>query len=75
MRKKTEQTFILVPAKPVTRPLVYHPHSVLLIFGQYNLRKFWIPSVLGFCAGGKKDLLPARNERELDTLIKSLKST
>ena len=29
--------------------------------------------ILGFYAGGKWDLLPARNERELDTLIKSLK--
>ena len=31
-----------------------------------------MPSILGFYAGGKWDLLPARNERELDTLIKSL---
>ena len=32
-----------------------------------------MPSILGFCAGGKRDLLPARNERDLDTRIKSLK--
>ena len=32
-----------------------------------------MPSILGFCAGEKWDLMPARNERELDTLIKSLK--
>ena len=32
-----------------------------------------MPSTLGFCAGGKKDLLPARNERDLDTLTKFLK--
>ena len=28
---------------------------------------------LGFCAGEKWDLFPAKNERELDTQIKSLK--
>ena len=32
-----------------------------------------MPSILGFCAGEKRDLLPAINERDLDTLIKSLK--
>ena len=32
-----------------------------------------MPSILEFCAGGKWDLLSARNERDLDTLIKSLK--
>ena len=49
-------------------------HTVCcLIVGQYNLKTFWMPSILGFCAGETWDLLPTKNERELDTLIKSLK--
>ena len=42
------------------------------IFGQYNLRNFWMPSVLVFCAGGKMGIVASKKRRQLDILIKSL---
>ena len=78
MRKKTGQTFALVPATPVTRKAIglsFTQCAAIFLGGiTSGFFKCHQSSVLGgFCAGGKWDSLPARNERELDTLIKSLK--
>ena len=66
---------ILVPPTPVTRKAIglsstqcaakFLGSITSLIFGCYQS---W-----DFVLGGKWDLLPAKNERELDTLIKSRK--
>ena len=73
--EKTGQTFKLVPATPETRKAIglsstqcaakFLDSITSEFFGCYQI---W-DSVLG----ENLDLLPARNERELDTLINSLK--
>ena len=75
MRQKTGQTFILVPATPVTRKAIGLSSTEWaakflgsITSGFFGCHQSW-DSVLR----KKWDLLPARSERELDTLIKSLK--
>ena len=75
MRRKTGQTFKLVRATPVTRKAIGLSSTQCaakfldsIISGLFGCHQSW-DSVLG----GKWDLLPARNERDLYTLIKSLK--
>ena len=70
--KKTRQTFILVTLVRKAIGLSSTQCSAKFLgsitSGVFGSHQTW-DSVLG----GKWDLLPARNERELDTLVKSLK--
>ena len=75
MRKQTEQLFILAPATPVTRKAIGLSSTQCaakfagsIISGPFGCYQSW-DSVLG----EDWDLLSAKNERELDTLLKSLK--
>ena len=75
MRKKTGQTFILVPATPVTRKAIglSSTQCAAKFLGSITSGRFACHQPWDTVLGGKWDLMPARNERELDTLIRSLK--
>ena len=73
--EKTGQIFILVPTTPVTRKAIGFSSTQCAskFLGSITSEFFRCHHYWDSVLGGKWDLLPARNERELDFLIKSLK--
>ena len=73
--EKTGQTFILVPAIPVTRKAIGSSSTqcAAKFLGSITSVIFKCYQPWGSVLEENWDLLPARNERELDTLINSLK--
>ena len=75
MRKQTGQVFILVSTSPVTRKAIglSSTQCAANFLGSLTSGLFGCYQSENSVLGEKWDLLPAKNERELDTLIKSLK--
>ena len=74
MRKKREKTFITVPATPVIRKTIGLStiQCAAKFLGSITSGLFGCINLEILC-GGEWDFVPARNERELDTLVISLK--
>ena len=75
MKKKTGQTFILVPATPVTRKAIglSSTQSAAKLLGSITSDFFGCHQSWDSVLGENAICYQQKNERELDTLIKSLK--